>query len=90
MAILDRAALNPAWATKAITVATIAEKIPMIKDSAINIRRMSFLLSPSARRIPISLVRSATDMYMVTMIIKAETNSEIPATPAKMLVIKLM
>ena len=49
-----------------------------------NRRRISALLSPKARKIPISLVRALTDMYMVTMIISAETIREMAAMAARM------
>ena len=75
--------LRMAVVIRARTIARIAENRPIRIDSEVNSRRISFFRSPNARRIPISLVRSDTDMYIVTMIIRAETNSEIPAIAAR-------
>ena len=70
--------------TATIPRARMAENKPIKIDSEVNSRRMSFFRSPSARRIPISFVRSDTDIYIVTIIINTDTRSEIPAIAARM------
>ena len=45
--------------------------------SALNMRAMSFFEAPIARSIPISLVLSRTEMYVMTPIMIEDTISEI-------------
>src|SRR3954470_15038271 len=54
---------------------------PMIIVSALNTLEMSFLRAPTLRRIPISLVRSMTETYVMMPIIIVETKREIAAKP---------
>ncbi len=56
---------------------------PMIKVSALNTRETSFFEAPIARRIPISLVRSKTEIYVIIPIIIDETMSEIDTNPIR-------
>ena len=51
---------------------------PTISVSALKILPTSRLLAPKLRKIPISFVRSSTEMYVIIPIIIDETTSEIP------------
>lgn len=53
--------------------------IPKKIDSVKNIPKMTLLVPPSAFKIPISLVLSTTDVYIVMMIPMDPTMSEITA-----------
>ena len=53
------------------------EKSPMINVSALNTLDISFLEAPMLRRIPISLVLSRTEMYVMIPIMMDETINEI-------------
>ena len=53
------------------------EHKPIIKVSALNTRVISFFLAPSALNIPISLVRSNTEIYVIIPIIIEDTTRDI-------------
>ena len=66
--------------SKAVTVMKIPKapaSKPIIIASALNTRAISFFLAPILRRIPISFVRSRTEIYVIIPIIIDETTSEI-------------
>ena len=52
------------------------EQKPSMSVSALNTREMSRLLAPMARRMPISFVRSSTEIYVMMPIIMLDTMSE--------------
>ena len=54
---------------------------PMIKVSALKTCDILRFDAPSARKIPISLVRSITDMWVIIPIIMQETISDTPTKP---------
>ena len=56
---------------------------PIITVSALNILETSCLDAPIARRIPISLVRSCTEIRVITPIIMEETTKEIETKAIK-------
>ena len=49
---------------------------PSMSVSALNTREMSCLLAPMERRMPISFVRSRTEIYVMMPIIMEDTTSE--------------
>ena len=53
------------------------EQKPSMSVYALNTREMSRLLAPMARRMPISFVRSRTEIYVMMPIIMLDTTSEI-------------
>ncbi len=58
----------------------------MVNVSEMNWRRISFCVAPTARRSPISLVRSSTVASMIFIIPMPPTNKEIPAMQAMTMV----
>lgn len=60
-----------------VTIPMTPAQSPTITVSALKILEMSFLEAPIARSIPISLVRSSTEMYVITPIMMEDTISEI-------------
>ena len=66
-----------------ITIPIIPEVKPMIKVSALNTREISRLEAPMARKIPISLVRSRTEIYVMIPIMILETINETLTKPIK-------
>ena len=54
---------------------------PMMKVSALNTWEMFPLEAPRARRMPISLVRSSTEMWVMMPIIMQDTTREMPTKP---------
>ena len=52
------------------------EQKPSMSVSALNTREISRLLAPMARRMPISFVRSSTEIYVMMPIIMLDTMSE--------------
>ncbi len=81
--------LIPTPSPNANAVANVALTTPIISDSLMNKRRISLLLSPKARKIPISFVRELTDINIVTIIINADTSNEIAAIADNTIVAKL-
>ncbi len=59
----------------------IAPKVEIVADSTTNWARMSRRRAPSAFRMPISRVRSATAISMMFMITMPPTTSEIATRP---------
>ena len=60
---------------------------PSMAVSAVKMRQMSFYEAPIARRIPISFVRSRTEMYVMIAIIIDDTMSEMATKPTSTVVI---
>ena len=60
---------------------------PSMAVSAVKMRRMSFFEAPIARKIPISFVRSRTEMYVMIAIIIDDTMSEMATKPTSTVVI---
>ena len=54
---------------------------PIIKVSALNTRETSFLLAPMLLKIPISYVRSNTEIYVMIPIIMEDTTKEMETNP---------
>ena len=67
--------LIPASALKIILIGIVSSSVtsiprtpeikPIIRVSAVNTRLISFLLAPTLLRIPISLILSSTEMYVI-------------------------
>jgi len=74
--------------------ATMTPKIPdaspMSNVSALKILEISFLRAPKLRMMPISLVLSTTETYVMMPIMTDDTTSEIPANAVKMMVMVLI
>ena len=66
------------------------ETIPRMNVSASKTRVISFFLAPSAFRIPISFVRSRTDVYVIMAIMIRLTIRFVPANAIRTIVMPSM
>ena len=62
--------------TKVINIPNTPLVNPIMNVSALNTRVISFLLAPMERKIPISFVRSNTEIYVMIPIIILDTMSD--------------
>ena len=76
-------------ARSVMAIPSTPEINPSMAVSAVKMRRMSFFEAPIARRIPISFVRSRTEMYVIIAIIIDDTMSEMATKPTSTVVITL-
>ena len=74
-------------ARSVIAIPSTPEINPSMAVSAVKMRRISFFEAPIARRIPISFVRSRTEIYVIIAIIIDDTMSEIATKPTSTVVI---
>lgn len=64
-----------------ITTPSMPASNPIIPDSAMNTVLISFFLAPRLRNMPISFLRSNTDVYMIIAIMMLDTIRDIAANP---------
>ena len=67
-----------------IPIPITPETLPTIKVSALNTRDTSCFDAPMARRMPISFVRSSTDIYVIIPIIIEDTTRDIATKAIRM------
>ena len=89
LVIFETTALIGIVARSVMAIPSTPEINPSMAVSAVKMRRMSFFEAPIARRIPISFVRSRTEMYVIIAIIIDDTMSEMATNPTSTVVITL-